>query len=213
MGFEQAASPGVAPTQHISAELFFARALPIPRVSLWEQIRLGSVPRVVSSTVLTLPGDLTRTVATLPLSELAQSGEFLTGVAVHVAGSSKTPTKIVAIASYGASAPFANPNNQSLLQNRFRREYWGGLRIASTSGTPHVLEVELGQNEAITGGTFRGAVIRVESLYGLRIPILHTAYLTGSAQLATSRHNRGADLIRLGVALDFLQILKALGIK
>lgn len=69
----------------------------------------------------------------------------------------------------------------------------------------------MGQNEMVTGGAMHGPVVRVFSEYGMAAGKVGTVYLIGEMQLAGARGPQQADLYRIGVGLDFLQILKASG--
>jgi hypothetical protein len=273
VGFTQAAAAGARPAQHMFADFFFSMPLPAERLGLWGDIRLASMPRQINSTVLTLPSDVAYATISVPLNQIAQSGEFVTGVQFDVAGgrawkgslpkssvdtnaTTMVPTKanepvtvsthdlsndardlapatnaamsgrstgppptqsrsvptysktrVALIAGYGASAPISYRPGQ----NRFYRQYWGGLRFARTNSTQHVLDMTVGQNEAITGGTLHGPVLRFSTEYGLVATKIGTAHLVGEAQLALTQNPAHADLFRVGVGFNFLQILKASG--
>ena len=206
VGFAQTGSPQALPVQHAFVDFYFSRPLPPPRLSLWGNVQLASLPRPVSSTILSFSTDLVNTIFKTPLYQLAQSGEFAAGLEYEVA-SAPGKARVGATASYGASLPLG----WSPVVNRFPRQYWVGMRFSSTSGVEHVLDVAAGQNEAITGGVLHGPVIRFHGEYGLPVAKKGVVYLIGEAQLAGSKTGHPADLYRLGLGLDFIQMLKALG--
>jgi len=206
VGFAQAGAPSAQPVQHMFVDFSFTTPLPVNRLALWGDIRLASLPRPINSTVLTLPADVAKAAFTTPLNQLAQSGEFVTGLEYHLAGSNSRAhsAQVSLTTAYGAAAPVA----YSAGQNRFYRQYWGGFRFASAR---HSMDAAFGQNETITGGLLHGPVLRFSSEYGLTVAKLGTVYLMGEVQLATTRGRRHADLYRLGIGFDFLQMLKAFG--
>ena len=210
VGFTQTATPQTTPTQHLFADFFFSRPLPAAKVALWGNVRLASSPRPVNSTIATVSADIAKAVLTTPLYEIGQSGEFITGLEYELLAP-PAKTSVAAIGAFGATVPLstsASPNNP---QTRFPREYWAGFRFASTNGTTHILDVTMGQNEMVTGGAMHGPVVRVFSEYGMAAGKVGTVYLIGEMQLAGARGPQQADLYRIGVGLDFLQILKASG--
>ena len=206
VGFAQAGTPQAQPTQHVFADLYFSRPLPVSKLALWGDIRLASLPRPINSTALNVAADVAKTVLTTPLYQLAQSGEFVAGLEYELLSAAPGKTRVAAIAAFGASAPMTfSPS-----QNRFPRQYWGGLRFARNGATPHVLDVTAGQNEVITGGTLHGPVIRFESEYGMADTKAGTVYLLGEIQLAGARGAPQSDVYRLGIGFDFLRMLKML---
>ena len=100
-------------------------------------------------------------------------------------------------------------------QDRFYRQYYGGLRVESTQHK-HIVDVSFGQNEAITGGRFRGTVVRFDSFYALPLTPGNFLYLFGTAMVRAAPrapgegNTGGRDSYRIGVGVDFFQMLKAL---
>jgi len=203
-GFEQSAAASASPVQKMFADLYFAQALS-SRMHVWGDLRLSSMPQEINSTAVTLTTDVVKAVATTPLNRIARSGEFLVGVETRVSGS-PTATSLSLIGSYGATAPL----NLGAGRNRFLRQYYGGIRIASRLKSPLTLDVEIGQNEAITGGRLASTVLRFDSFYALPAPGAGFVYLYGTMMMKTSAGGAGSDLYRLGVGIDFVQLLKAL---
>ena len=203
-GFEQSTAASASPVQKIFADLYFAQPLS-SRLRVWGDLRLSSMPQEINSTAVTLPADLAKAVATTPLNRIARSGEFLVGLETRVSGNPRT-TALSLIAGYGAIAPV----NLDAGRDRFFRQYYGGVRVASQLKTPLTLDVAAGQNEAITGGRLAGTVLRFDSFYALPVPGAASVYLEGSMLMKTSAKGAGSDLYRLGVGIDFVQLLKAL---
>jgi len=203
-GFEQSTAASASPVQKIFADLYFAQPLS-SRMRVWGDLRLSSMPQEINSTAVTLPADVAKALATTPLNRIARSGEFLVGAETRVSGSPNAAT-LALVASYGATAPV----NLDAGRDRFFREYYGGVRVASQLKTPLTLDVAVGQNEVITGGRLEGTVLRFDSFYGLPVPGAAFVYLEGTMLMKTSARGAGSDLYRLGVGIDFVQLLKAL---
>ena len=208
VGLEQTAAGSAAPVQKAAVSLFFTEPL-TARLGTWGDLRLSSIPVEVQSTLATLPADAGKIAASLPLNQLVRSGEFLVGVSYRVSGGQGRWSSLMLIASQGATMPLV-PN-----QDRFFRQYYGGVRVQSTQRT-HIVDVTVGQNEAITGGRFRGTVLRVDSFYALPLTPGNFLYLFGTAMVRASPRAPGAasdggrDSYRIGVGVDFFQMLKAL---
>ena len=85
--------------------------------------------------------------------------------------------------------------------------------MQSTQRT-HIVDVTVGQNEAITGGRLRGTVLRVDSFYALPVTGGNFLYLFGTAMVRASPRAPGiaggVDSYRIGVGVDVIQMLKAL---
>jgi hypothetical protein len=203
-GFEQTAAGSATPVQKVFADLYFVQALS-SRTRVWGDLRLSSMPQQINSTAVTLTTDVIKAVATMPLSRIARSGEFLAGVETRASGS-PIKSALSLIASYGAAAPL----NFDAGRNRFFRQYYGGVRVASQLKSPLTLDVEIGQNEAITGGRLGGTVLRFDSFYALPVSGAGFVYLYGTMLMKTSASGAGSDLYRLGVGIDFVQLLKTL---
>jgi len=206
LGLEQTAAGSAAPVQKAAIGLFFSEPLSA-RLSTWGDLRLSSIPVDVQSTLATLPADATKIATSLPLNQLVRSGEFLVGVSYQMVGGKSPWSSLSLIASEGAAMPLAPTGN------RFYRQYYGGVRVQSTQHT-HMVDVSLGQNEAITGGALHGAVLRVDTFYALPVTGGNFLYLFGTAMLRASPRpasgDGGVDTYRIGVGVDVIQMLKAL---
>jgi hypothetical protein len=203
-GFEQSAAASASPVQKVFADLYFAQPLS-SRMRVWGDLRLSSMPQQINSTAVTLPADVVKAVATMPLNRIARSGEFLVGVETRISGN-PSATALSLIASYGATAPLHLDSGR----NRFFRQYYGGARVASRLKSLLTLDVAVGQNEAITGGRLEGTVLRFDTFYALPVPGAGFVYLYGTMMMKTSARGPGGDVYRLGAGIDFVQLLKAL---
>lgn len=109
--------------------------------------------------------------------------------------------------------------------SRYRKQYFGGARMvgqytedAESRGSTRV-DFLVGQNEAVTGGTFSGPVIRVEGFvplaFGGEKAMNNVFYFFGNMQLATNppfdtfrldsiRRDFGADRVFLKPAVDIV---------
>jgi hypothetical protein len=206
LGLEQTSAGSAAPVQKAAIGLFFSEPLS-PRLSTWGDLRLSSIPVDVQSTLATLPTDATKIATTLPLNQLVRSGEFLVGVSYRLVGGTSPWSSLSLIASEGAAMPLAPTGT------RFYRQYYGGIRVQSTQQR-HIVDIVLGQNEAITGGRLHGTVLRVDTFYALPVTGGNFLYLFGTAMLRASPRpapsDAGVDTYRIGVGVDVLQMLKAL---
>jgi hypothetical protein len=213
-GLEQSSAGSAAPVEKLSVRLFFTEPLN-PRLSAWGDLRLSSLPTAISSTAATLPTDVVKLVTATPPTQLVRTGEVLTGASYRLYGGTGMWSTVHAIASIGAAMPLSPATALPANQNRFWRQYYGGVRIASTQRS-HIVDVTLGQNEAVTGGRFQGAVLRIDGFYALPLNNGNSLYLFGTAMMRasprTSPSDTGADSYRIGVAVDVAQMLKALRI-
>jgi hypothetical protein len=218
-GVEQSASGSLTPVQKLSVRLFFVEPLN-SRWSTWGDLRLTSLPQTITSTPATLASDLPKLASALPVNQLVRSGEFLAGVSYRMSPASTYRASVQAIASVGAAVPLAATPPPLLTQARFWRQYYGGVRVQSTQRA-HIVDVTLGQNEAITGGGLHGMVMRFDAFYALPlnrgnvtsgkvISLFATAILKTSPRSPAS--DTGSDSYRVGIEADLVQMLKALRI-
>jgi hypothetical protein len=216
VGFEKAAAVSADPVQKLFVDLYFDRALAgSARVRAWGDLRLGSLPRTINSTAFSLPGDVAVAAAGSTLNELTQSGEFLVGAEYRVTQPAASGARVSLIASYGASTPLTPVPGR----NAFYRQYYGGLRIGGPAVTSdqsarHVVDVAVGQNDAVTGGAWRGAVVRIDGFFALPVSG-DVFYLFGTALVKASGAGRGGagssqDVYRVGAGIDIVQLLKVL---
>jgi hypothetical protein len=203
---EQSGAGSTAPAQKLAVDLSFHQPLS-RRMAIWGDVRLSSLPNQLQSTVVTLPLDTVKLASTVPISELVRSGEFLAGGSYRVLGGGNGWSSLSLIASVGAATPLA-PD-----QNRFLRQYYAGMR-AESSTHAHVVDVSVGQNEAVTGGGLTGTVVRLDGFYALPLTSKSFAYLFGTAIMRAWPGHTGADtgrdIYRVGAGIDLFQMIRAL---
>jgi hypothetical protein len=83
-GFHQAGASSSENTQNFFFDFFAERpfgsgAVYESRVGLWGQVRIGSTPQQISAPVSQFVTDFATQIGNVPVNQLAQSGEFLTG--------------------------------------------------------------------------------------------------------------------------------------
>jgi len=219
VGFEKAAAVSADPVQKLFVDMYFDQSLAgSARARAWGDLRLGSLPRTINSTALSLPGDIASAAVGATPNELTQSGEFLVGAEYRVTQPAANGARVSLIASYGASTPLTPASGR----NAFYRQYYGGLRIGGPAVTSdqsarHVVDVAIGQNDAVTGGAWRGAVVRIDSFFALPVSG-DVFYLFGTALVKASGAGRGGagssqDVYRVGAGIDIVQLLKVLRTK
>ncbi len=208
VGFDKSAAVSADPVEKIFADFYFDRALTASgRMRAWGDLRLESLPVTVSPTVLTAPIDIGKTVATMPLDQLVQSGEFLTGLAYRVSNPTAATASVALTASYGAASPLSPDASR---QN-FYKQYYAGVRISGAGSASHQVDVGIGQNEAVTGGRLHGTVLRFDAFYSLPVPGAGFVYLFGTALVRTSGQGGSQDLYRVGMGIDLVQMLRSMG--
>jgi len=86
IGYHQAGASSARSTQHVFVDFYVARPLgACPAVyankwSLWGDVRIASAPQQVSVPLSQFVADFAKILGKVPVNELAQSGEFLTGI-------------------------------------------------------------------------------------------------------------------------------------
>jgi hypothetical protein len=81
LGLDQTSASAAAPEQKLFFDFFIDRALSAPWISLWGDVQIASFPQQISTPIAQF--NLATSVGKLPLNQLAQSGEFTTGIDVH----------------------------------------------------------------------------------------------------------------------------------
>lgn len=204
VGVEQRGAGSTEPTQKLAIELAFQQPLS-PRMAAWGDVRLSSLPRQLSSSLVTLPVETVKLAATVDVGELARSAEFLVGASYRLLGGRAKQSSLSLITSVGAITPLIPE------QSRFLRQYYAGVRVQSPAHA-HVIDVSVGQNEAVTGGELHGAVLRMDGRYAIPLARTDFAYLFGTVVMRAWPLHGGAsghDLYRIGAGVDFFQMLKA----
>lgn len=197
VGFEQAGASAASGTQRFFLDLSAHRPLPMnPRWRWWGDVRILSVPQQVDAPVVQLGSALANRAAALKINELAEAGEFVTGIEYLLAFAHSTeltafvgagaigvldPKRTLAI--YQTPAPGSAQYSRFIREfpeaagklyvgflppdrDRFYRQYVGGLRLTSAKGG--AVAVSLGQNELISGGRLAGITGRIDASYRFR---------------------------------------------
>ena len=95
VGFEQAGASAASGTQKFFFNEYLSVPFPVkqkldkdfgPRVRVWGDVRITSVPQQISSTVGTFAVAFPKQIADLKVNEVAQGAEFLAGVEVRLLG-------------------------------------------------------------------------------------------------------------------------------
>jgi hypothetical protein len=92
VGFEQAGASAANFDQKFFFDFYISRPMPMvgsverPWLRWWGNVRIASVPQQINTPVAQFAADFINTVGKLPVNELAESAEFLTGLEVPVLG-------------------------------------------------------------------------------------------------------------------------------
>lgn len=242
VGFEQSGASSAQSAQRFFGDLYVSLPFPFqakerqhvgnsapfsfgPKVRVFTDVRITTVPQQVRSTVGQFTGEFAQQVADLKVNEIAQATEFLAGVETRLlrldrpmvsfdgktfqrftlnlvfAGGAVTPiTPRQSIELFDirpgtlrdqdrrrllASFPDTDFTNADYVafttkdRNRFLRQYYGGFRFktyyfgCAANDTvdcenkrlgrfPSTIDVLFGGNEAVTGGRFRGSILRID---------------------------------------------------
>ncbi len=144
IGFEQVGAAGTASEQKYSFDMFISRPLPIggrrvrlpkdvpqneyvppttdadyyfgPHVRWWGDVRIGSYPQQINSNVAAFTKDFAKNAGNVPVNQLVQSAEFITGPEVRIAqfpdardavtDPSRQRFALMAFAGIGSIGPF-----------------------------------------------------------------------------------------------------------
>jgi hypothetical protein len=273
VGFEQSGASAAASKQKPFLEFFWNppistsedQAAPYrfvyPRASLWGSVRLTSVPRQISSPLVTFAPGFLSPVNEANVNDLVQGFDFLAGAELgigngfrtgnigtvcHPTGAPKTCQRVSSylIGGFGAINPlspsssvqvFQRPTNPDDLKkligdmtlpsniqylafaspdrDSFFRQYYAGFRIKThyflqdPSGSYSLinrpgamLDVAVGQNEAVSGGKLRGLVLRLDGFYPLPVSDKSIFYLYGTALINLRRQATISDPVILATA-------------
>ncbi len=210
-GFEKSAAVSASPAQRAFVDFYVNRAVSSTgKIRIWSDLRLSSVPRSNDPTLASLPGDVASAAATTTLNDLTQSGEFTAGVEYGLNGTDPKRMRAAAIAGVGAATPLAAGRSS------FYRRYEAGVRVADPQGS-HMLDVTLGQDEAVSGGRLRGLVLRLEMFYSLPAPG-SAIYLFGTALISAAQRQNLVDVTgsatsdqyRIGIGIDVLRLVRSM---
>ncbi|MBV8847132.1 MAG: hypothetical protein JO307_30350 [Bryobacterales bacterium] len=240
VGFEQASSVSAPGAQSFFFDFFQSYPIPLGRASSasatdvygpawrwWGDVRIASFPQQASMTVAQLAGTFTQQVATLPVSQLAHSGEFRTGLErrigafeqpfARMSGPTYERTSLGAFFYFGAEAALVAPAG-----NRPFEQYGAGFRLytrlinskGQTLHAPAMIAASFGQNELVTGGMRRGVVGTFEGFYPLPLGVkskeLGTLYLFGRAAVRLGSPANNRDVYAIGVGVDAVGVIRDL---
>jgi hypothetical protein len=121
VGWHQAGASSADSTQNFFYDFFVARPLGKAdavyenKYSLWGQVRVASSPQQRTIPLSQFAADFVNQIASVPVNELAQSAEFLTGVELRPwKGWSGTHTRTLGIVGFfGANGAFSDPTTQA----------------------------------------------------------------------------------------------------
>lgn len=107
LGLEQAGASAANPQQKLFFDFFIDRELSVNWLSLWGDVELASFPQQITTPISQF--NLATSIGNLPVNQLAENGEFSTGVDVHpfrgwTAG--KGTRRFGFIFGVGTTAPF-----------------------------------------------------------------------------------------------------------
>ncbi|MBL8177223.1 MAG: hypothetical protein JNK48_21290 [Bryobacterales bacterium] len=257
-GLHQAGASSAPSTQNYFFDFFIMRGLGSKakvhenRVNLWGNVRIASSPQQIDTPIGQFIAGFATTAGELKVNEMAQSGEFLTGLGFQLArweqkvladdGVTKVPSRVRTmelVGFWGANGSFRDPASQAKVfltptagtpqydlfkarfpevaktgakhvafvppdRERFYRQYGFGLRVATFEekrkyAPPATYMVTLGQDQLITEGGYRGAVVRADVFYPLPIGQkdgkFEMLFLFATANMRISKPQNGTPLV------------------
>jgi hypothetical protein len=164
VGFEQAGASGAKSDQKFFFDFFTSRPLPFfagkdpidPVTHWWGDVRIASYPQQVSTPVAEFAASFATQVGAVPVNELAQFGEFRTGLDFRVAalntplipnfGAAKQRSSLSVFAGFGALGAFNPPSDQmdvfmippagspqaAAFERNFPKDQYPDLNLAAT---------------------------------------------------------------------------------
>jgi len=122
LGWHQAGASSADSEQNLFFDFFVARPLGSGknvydnRFNLWGQVRVASSPQQRTIPLSQFAAGFAQQVGNIPVNELAQSAEFISGVEVRPLGKWETETRIRTIGFvgfFGANGAFKDPSTQA----------------------------------------------------------------------------------------------------
>jgi hypothetical protein len=233
---EETAASSANPAAKFFFDFFISRPLgqasastdPLgPAYRWWGDVRIASMPLQTSAPLSSLAANLAQQARSLTLNELAQTGEFQTGLEwqwPRGRGGPFSPmlhdrewTALGFTVGLGAAKPFNAPNAPQIF-----RQWQAGLRLTSlledgarplhSLGT---VSLTLGQNELVTAGYLRGLVVQADAAYPLPISLgnlkLGALYIFGRAAVPLARSGSPSrDLYAIGFGADAIGFVRNL---
>ena len=231
VGFEQASAASAGGTQDFFFDFYQSYPLPVKRLAeapkasakgplwrWWGDVRIASLPQAVSTPVSQFVGTFVQQVASIPVNQLARSGEFRTGLElrtggfethfVRTSGAAYERTSLGAFFYFGTQGALDGSTGK-----RAFPEYSGGFRLSTrfidTKGrplrAPAMIAASFGQNELTSNGKRRGIVGTFEGFYPLPVGSksagFGTLYLFGRASLLLGGGSGGRDVYAVGAGV------------
>jgi hypothetical protein len=250
LGWHQAGASSSESSQNLFFDFFIDRPL-IKRPAggsdfgLWGQVRVASSPQQKTIPLSQFAVDFAKELGSIPVNQLAQSAEFLTGVEYRPRWFKWTGARVRTlglIGFFGASGAFSDPSTQGRVfrvpsvdspqwpnfvsvfpkfedpayraqaqfiglmppdRERFFRQYGGGIRYTSydpnkKQQAPSMFTASIGQDQAISGGRYVGAVMKFDAFYPLPFSTSEHdfgfIYLFGTANLAVAKPKANTPL-------------------
>jgi hypothetical protein len=146
MGFHQAGASSAASTQNAFFDFFIQRGLGNHRnvydakVNLWGNVRVASSPRQISVPIAQFAAGFATKLGEVPVNEMAQSAEFITGLGYKLAKYNQGGGRIrmlEAVAFFGGNGSLSDPFTQGAIFRRpnagtpSRAEFDGRYKINS----------------------------------------------------------------------------------
>lgn len=262
-GLHQAGASSAPSTQNYFFDFFIMRGLGKGaevydnRFNIWGNVRIASSPQQIDTPIAQYIGEFATRAGELKVNELAQSGEFQTGLGIQLLRMPQCPRTstgttctrdstnmtrmrtLELVGFWGANGSFNDPSSVGRVfrvpdrispqwgefagrfpqvannanakyvgflppdRERFYRQYGFGLRVATFEkkrpfAPPATYTVTLGQDQLITEGGYKGAVVRADVFYPL--PIGHKdgkfemLFLFATANLRISKPQNGVPL-------------------
>ncbi len=108
VGLEQAGGSSAAGAQKLFIDVFHSYPLPL-QLRWWGDIRIASYPQQVNTTLGQAAADLISQFNKTPVNQLAQFGEFRTGLERRVTSSASQKTSLGLIAYFGSLGSLTSP--------------------------------------------------------------------------------------------------------
>jgi len=121
LGFHQAGASSAESTQNYFFDFYIMRGLGNhakvydSRVNVWGNVRIASSPQQVDSSVANFVANFSTNAGSLKVNELAQSGEFLTGLGLRLKNWQQGDRirMLETVGFWGANGAFAEPGTRS----------------------------------------------------------------------------------------------------
>ncbi len=210
VGVHQTGASSARATQHYFFDFYVTRPLG-DGWSLWGDVRVSSAPQQIDIPIARFAPDFARQLGAVEVNRLALAGEFLTGFEIRLRRFEDRQLGLAAF--YGSTGALSDPASQARVfrrsdgtyvgyipqdRDRFHRQYGAGLRYTRQS---EMFTVTIGQDQSVTGGRYRGPVLRVDAFYPVPLG-RQSVYFFATANLAVARQSPNAPPQALELAPD-----------